>query len=130
MLLRVAPARCNRLAVKNVLAPAVAALGCCLALLALANLTFSLAVLLQPDAVVVGASGVIFAVAARALLRDRYSTRALGGVAWATVPVGVIYTFLTPHVSIGAHLGGLLTGLALGLAFERRAPRRRSAATV
>jgi membrane associated rhomboid family serine protease len=89
-----------------------------------------LAVLLQPATVVVGVSGVIFALAARALMRDPHRTRALGVVAWSIVPVGVIYTFLTPHVSIGAHLGGLLTGLALGYAFERRAPRGHAAPSV
>jgi membrane associated rhomboid family serine protease len=53
-------------------------------------------------------------------VRDAHRTRALGAVAWATLPVGVIYTFLTPGISIGAHLGGLLAGLGFGWAMERR----------
>jgi membrane associated rhomboid family serine protease len=86
------------------------------------------AVLLQPGPVVVGVSGVIFAVAGWAVLRDVHRTRALGTVAWSMLPVGIVYTFLAPRVSIGAHVGGLLAGLALGYAFERRpAERRRSA---
>jgi membrane associated rhomboid family serine protease len=85
-------------------------------------------VLLQPGPVVVGVSGVIFAVAGWAVLRDVHRTRALGTVAWSMLPVGIVYTFLAPRVSIGAHVGGLLAGLALGYAFERRpAERRRSA---
>jgi len=85
----------------------VAAMGC--------------AVLLQIGAAVVGISGVIFALGGWAVLRDTHRTRALGAVAWGVLPVGVIYTFLTPGISIGAHLGGLAAGLALGWAFERSA---------
>lgn len=69
-----------------------------------------LAVLLQLGSVVVGISGVVFAVSGWAVLRDTHRTRALGAVAWATLPAGVVYTFLTPGTSIGAHLGGLLAG--------------------
>ena len=66
----------------------------------------------------------IFGIAGFALVRDTHRTRALGAVAWSIVPVGVIYTFLTPHVSIGAHVGGLLAGLALGDLHERRVTER------
>src|SRR5262249_32961385 len=88
-----------------------------------------LAVAIQ-GGVVVGLSGVIFAIAAWALLRDTHRPRALGAVAWATLPVGIIYTFLTPHVSIGAHVGGLVVGLAAGYAFERRGISRAPAASL
>jgi membrane associated rhomboid family serine protease len=74
-------------------------------------------------AVVIGLSGVIFAISGWAVLRDTHRTRMLGIVAWATLPLAVIYTFLTPHVSIGAHLGGLLAGLAAGYVFEREMRR-------
>jgi len=84
------------------------ALLCLLAAVA----AMGLAVLLQPGAVVVGVSGVIFAVAGWAVLRGTHRTRALGAAAWALLPVGVIYTFLVPGISIG----GLLAGLALGYA--------------
>jgi membrane associated rhomboid family serine protease len=79
-----------------------------------------LAVLLQPGAVVVGVSGVIFAIAGSAVLRDPHRSRALGAAAWGILPVGVIYTLLAPKISIGAHVGGLLVGLAFGYAFRRR----------
>jgi membrane associated rhomboid family serine protease len=79
--------------------------------------SMSLAVLVG-GAVVVGVSGVVYAVAAWALLRDVHRTRGLGFVAWAVLPIGVVYTFLVPGVSIGAHLGGLLAGLGLGYLFE------------
>jgi membrane associated rhomboid family serine protease len=79
-----------------------------------------LGVLLQPAAVNVGVSGVIFAVAGWALLRDPHRSRALGAAAWGLLPAGVIYTLLAPNISIGGHVGGLLVGLAFGYAFERR----------
>jgi membrane associated rhomboid family serine protease len=79
-----------------------------------------LAVLLEPDAVVVGVSGVIFAIAGWAVLRDPHRSRALGTAAWGMLPVGVIYTLLAPNISIGAHVGGLLVGLACGYTFEHR----------
>jgi membrane associated rhomboid family serine protease len=82
-----------------------------------------LGVLLAFGAVGVGVSGVIFGIAGWAVLRDTHRTRALGIVAWGTLPVGLIYTFLTPGTGIGAHVGGLLAGLAIGRAFERRAAR-------
>jgi membrane associated rhomboid family serine protease len=79
-----------------------------------------LAVLLQPGPVVVGVSGVIFAIAGWAVLRDPHRSRALGTAAWGMLPVGVIYTLLAPNISVGAHVGGLLVGLACGYIFEHR----------
>ena len=77
------------------------------------------AVLIQPHTEVVGVSGVIFALLGWAVVRDRASTRALGRAAWCTLVPGLVYTFLVPHVSIGAHLGGLAAGVVLGWAVER-----------
>jgi membrane associated rhomboid family serine protease len=85
--------------------------------------SMSLGVLLQQGAGVVGISGVVYALATYALLRDVHRTRGLGYAAWAMVPAGVIYTFLMPGVSIGGHLGGLIAGFALGYAFERTRSR-------
>lgn len=78
------------------------------------------AVLVQGDTGVVGLSGVIFAVAGWAVVRDRYGTRPLGTIGWSMLPAGLVYTFLVPNVSIACHLGGLLAGVVLGWAFERR----------
>jgi membrane associated rhomboid family serine protease len=84
----------------------------------------SLGVLLQLGAGVVGVSGIVYAIAAWALLRDVHRTRMLGVMAWGTVPAGVIYTFLVPGVSIGGHLGGLAAGFALAYLFERGPARQ------
>lgn len=85
------------------------------------------AVLLTPGDVTVGVSGIVFALLTWAVVRDPHRTRALGSFGWSLLPIGVIYTFLTPGTSIGAHLGGLLAGLVLGRWFERDPDRGSSA---
>ena len=81
--------------------------------------SIGLAIVLQPGSVTVGLSGVVFAALAWGLLRDAHRTRALGLVTWAMLPLGVIYTFLSPGTSIGGHLGGLAAGLLLGWSLDR-----------
>jgi membrane associated rhomboid family serine protease len=78
-----------------------------------------LGVLLQIGAGVVGVSGVVYGIAAWAVVRDLHRTRALEVAAWSILPIGLVYTFLVPGISIGAHVGGFLVGLALGRLFER-----------
>ncbi|MDP8909480.1 MAG: rhomboid family intramembrane serine protease [Chloroflexota bacterium] len=96
-----------------------------LALVLLAGLaSMGLAVALTPEHVTVGVSGVVFALLTWAVVRDLHRTRALGTFAWSTLPIAVIYTFLSPGTSIGGHLGGLLAGLALGRVFERPSAKR------
>lgn len=90
--------------------------------------SMGLGVLLQIGAGVVGASGIVYGIAAWAVVRDLHRTRALGIVAWSILPIGLIYTFLVPGISIGAHIGGLLAGLAVGRRFERGRARRREPA--
>ena len=90
--------------------------------------SMSFGVLLQIGAGVVGVSGVVYGIAAWAVVRDLHRTRALGIVAWSILPIGIIYTFLVPGISIGAHIGGLLVGLALGRLFERGLTRGREPA--
>lgn len=91
--------------------------------------SMGLAVVLAPQHVTVGVSGIVFALLTWGVVRDRHRTRALGTFAWSTLPIGVIYTFLSPGTSIGGHLGGLLAGLALGLVFERHSAERNSSGT-
>ena len=79
---------------------------------------------LLSGAVVVGVSGVVYAIAAWAVLRDVHRTRGLGVVAWSVLPIGIAYTFLMPGVSIGGHVGGLMAGFALAYVFERGLARR------
>lgn len=78
-----------------------------------------LAILLQPQAVTVGLSGVLFAALGAAVVRDPHSTRTLGAVAWSVLPISFIYTFFSPGTSIGAHLGGIAVGVAFGRAVRR-----------
>lgn len=69
--------------------------------------------LLQPDALTVGASGAVFGLMGVLFLAyrekgiDPFST----GIA-STIGINLLLTFTIPGISIGGHVGGLLGGLA------------------
>jgi len=70
------------------------------------------ALLLDPDAYTVGASGGVFGVAAAATLAlhrrgARFSETAFGPL----LLINFVFGFFVPNVSIGGHLGGLVAGL-------------------
>lgn len=80
--------------------------------------------LLDPDALTVGASGAVFGLFGFALVAQ--SARGinpmdtgLGGI----VLVNVAFTFLFPGISIGGHLGGLAGGAIAGGLLEVAAPK-------
>jgi membrane associated rhomboid family serine protease len=70
-------------------------------------------IVLQPEALTVGASGAVFGlmgalfVLARARGIDPWSS-GIGGL----IGINLIFTFAIPGISIGGHLGGLLGGMA------------------
>lgn len=71
--------------------------------------------LLEPNVLSVGASGAVFGLLAAAVLGLRRRgvnpmQTGLGGL----LVLNLILTFAVPGISIGAHLGGLVTGAALG----------------
>jgi membrane associated rhomboid family serine protease len=93
-----------------------------LALLAVVSAAASsaCAALIHAGGVTVGISGVVFALIGWALVRDRHRTRALGAIAWPSIIVGLVYTFLSPGTSIGGHVGGLIAGVALARVLDVR----------
>lgn len=84
--------------------------------------------LLQPDAVTVGASGAAFGLLGAAIVE----ARSRGIDIWASglglvAVLNFVITFALPGISIGGHLGGFLGGMLVGVVFDqldrRRAPR-------
>jgi membrane associated rhomboid family serine protease len=71
------------------------------------------ALLLEPNAVSVGASGSIFGLLGALLVLERQGTYVLGGSVLGLVILNLAITFVVPGISVGGHLGGLAGG-ALG----------------
>lgn len=86
------------------------------------------ALLLSPHVFSGGASGAVFGLfgAAAAGLRQRGVSVMQTGIGGLLV-INLIFTFVIPGISIGAHLGGLAGGTAAGWFVLRPSPTRRSA---
>lgn len=71
--------------------------------------------MLDPNALSVGASGAVFGLLAAAVvgLRQRGINPMQTGLGGLLV-LNLILTFAVPGISVGAHLGGLVTGAAVG----------------
>ncbi len=80
------------------------------------------ALLVEPDALTVGASGAIFGLmgAAIVVMRNRGINPMESGLGlW--LGINLVFTFAIPGISIGGHLGGLIGGaLAAALMFDLR----------
>jgi membrane associated rhomboid family serine protease len=77
------------------------------------------AVLLDPHAITVGASGAIFGILGAALILEWQRSYVLGGQALGLLVVNLVLTFAIPNISIGGHVGGLLGGALGTLALSR-----------
>lgn len=77
------------------------------------------ALLFNPTAVTVGASGAIFGILGAAIVLERQQTYVLGGSAITLLVVNLAFTFAVPGISIGGHLGGAVGGALCILALSR-----------
>lgn len=73
------------------------------------------ALLLEPDALTVGASGIVFGLmgATVVVLRSRGVDPMASGVG-GLLALNLVITFVLPGISIGGHVGGLAAGTAVG----------------
>ena len=77
------------------------------------------ALIANPTAVTVGASGAIFGILGAAIVLERQKTYVLGGSAITLLVVNLAFTFAVPGISIGGHLGGLAGGALAILALSQ-----------
>jgi membrane associated rhomboid family serine protease len=77
------------------------------------------ALLFDPNAITVGASGAIFGILGAALILEWQRSYVLGGSALSLLVLNLIFTFAIPNISIGGHLGGLAGGALGALALSR-----------
>jgi membrane associated rhomboid family serine protease len=70
-----------------------------------------------PGSATAGASGAIFGVLGGLLVLERRGNIATGGQVLGLIVLNLIFTFAVPGVSVGGHVGGLIAGVLLMLAF-------------
>jgi membrane associated rhomboid family serine protease len=87
------------------------------------------ALLLDPNAVTVGASGAVFGLmgAAFVLQRARGIDPMQSGIG-PIILINLVLGFVIPNVSVGGHIGGLVGGVLCAFAMERLAARGRGVA--
>ena len=82
------------------------------------------ALVLNPEAATVGASGAIYGLFGAMLILERQGTYVFGGSVIPLLVINLAITFLLPGISIGGHLGGLAGGALAILALSRFGQRR------
>jgi membrane associated rhomboid family serine protease len=75
------------------------------------------ALLLTPNAPTIGASGAIFGVFGALLVLERQGTIATGGQVLVLIVINLVFSFSVSGISVGGHIGGLVAGIVLMLAF-------------
>jgi len=73
------------------------------------------ALMVDPDVVGIGASGVVFAAFGFAAMLDPDARRPIGKFGWSLVVLGIGLSTFTPGISSGGHVGGVLAGFASGI---------------
>jgi membrane associated rhomboid family serine protease len=78
------------------------------------------ALYLKPDSATVGASGAIFGVLGGLLILERRGHIATGGQVFGLIVLNLVITFAyRSSISVGAHIGGLIAGILIMMAFTR-----------
>jgi membrane associated rhomboid family serine protease len=73
------------------------------------------ALIVNPDALTIGASGGVFGLMAALFLLERQRGVALlGSSVGALLLLNLVITFVLPGISVGGHIGGILGGAAAG----------------
>jgi len=80
--------------------------------------------LTEPFVPTVGASGAIFGIMGALLVLEYRATGSFAGPALGLIAVSLAMTFITPNISIGGHLGGLIGGAIAALLMDRVARDR------
>lgn len=82
------------------------------------------ALVADPNAVTVGASGAIFGLLGAGLILEWMATGSLAGNYLTLIIINIGISFAVPGISIGGHLGGLVGGILATLALTRSRPGR------
>lgn len=88
-----------------------------LGLYLVAGLAGSAGALLQTPGVTVGASGAIFGILGAMVILEWQVTGQLAGQAMSLVAINLVISFLIPGISWGGHVGGLIGGILIMLAY-------------
>jgi membrane associated rhomboid family serine protease len=73
----------------------------------------------NPTAVTVGASGAIFGLLGAGLILEWQATGSLAGNYLTMIVINLAISFAVPNISVGGHIGGLIGGIVAALAFAR-----------
>jgi membrane associated rhomboid family serine protease len=77
------------------------------------------ALVANPNAVTVGASGAIFGLLGAGLILEWQATGSIAGNYLTLILINLAISFAVPGISIGGHVGGLIGGILATLAFAR-----------
>jgi membrane associated rhomboid family serine protease len=90
------------------------------------GLAGSAGALVQTPGVTVGASGAIFGILGAMLIIEWQITGRLAGTAMTLIVINLVFSFAVPGISWGGHVGGLIGGILVMLAFAHWGDRGRA----